>query len=121
MQIGLVSPLNIDITNWSPLEGGKKTTENLAVRNIVTEWGGLSGKFGVLKTRFLVHEAITGKSKDDVVDQFEECNFCMNNLGKQSRLLASLIGRTIDLNKPRHRFGSLLICSKRRFRKDKRR
>ena len=83
VEIGSVSPLNIDITNRTPLEGDKKTTGNLAVRKIVSEWDGLSEKFGVLTTRFLTHEAITGKSKDDedeVAAQFEECNYYMNDL-----------------------------------------
>ena len=91
-EIGTVSPLNIDITNWSPLEGDKKTIGNMAVRKVVSEWDGLSKKFGMLTTRFLSHEVLTGKSKEDMVSQFEECNYYMNDLGNKSRLLASLIG-----------------------------
>ena len=45
----------------------------------------------LLTIRFLTHDAITGKSKDDVVAQSEECNYYMNHLGNKSRLLASLI------------------------------
>ena len=74
-----------------PSEDNKKTTGNLAVRKIVPEWDGLLEKFRVLTTRFLTHEAIrTGKSKDEVVAQFEECNYCMIDLGKKSRLLLVL-------------------------------
>ena len=35
-EIGSVSPLNIDITNWTPLEGDKKTTGNMAVRKVAS-------------------------------------------------------------------------------------
>ena len=37
---------------------------------VVSEWDGLAEKSGVLKTRFLVHDNITGKSKDGMVAQF---------------------------------------------------
>ena len=62
VEIGSAPPLNIDITNWTPLEDDKKTTGNLAVRKIVSEWDGLSEKFGVLTSRFLTHETITGST-----------------------------------------------------------
>jgi hypothetical protein len=92
IEIGSVAPLNIDLSTMSPLEGTKRTSGNLALRKILSEWDGLASKFGNLKTRFLAHEAVTGQTKDDVVKQFLECNHYMNELGNKARLLASRIG-----------------------------
>jgi hypothetical protein len=92
VEIGTVSPLNIDLTGLSPLEGASKTSSNLALRRMLLEWDGLARKFGNLKSRFLAHEAMTGQTRDNVVAQFVECNFFMNELGNKARLLASRIG-----------------------------
>jgi hypothetical protein len=88
-----VSPLHIDLTDLAPLEGLERTTGNRALRRIVLEWDGLAEKFGVLKNRFLAHEALTGQTREDVVAQFSECNLYVNELGNKARLLASRIGK----------------------------
>jgi hypothetical protein len=93
IQIGSVTLLNIDLTGLSPLEVAKRTAGNLALRKILNEWDGLSEKFEALKTRFLMHEAATGQTKEDIVAQFEECNCHMKELGNKARLLASHIGK----------------------------
>jgi len=93
VEIGAVPPLNIDLSDLSPLEGEKKTSGNLALRRIMLEWDGLAGKFGALRNRFLAHESLTGRTRDDVMAQFVECNHYMNELGNKARLLASRIGR----------------------------
>jgi hypothetical protein len=92
-EIGSVSALNIDLTGMSPLEGTKRTAGNLAMRRVLSEWDSLAACFRVLKSRFLDHEALTGKTRDDVVLQFHECNHCMNELGNKARLLSARVGR----------------------------
>jgi hypothetical protein len=94
VEIGTVLPLNVNLTDLAPLEGDSKTPDNRAMRRIVLEWDGVAEKFGTLKNRFVALEALTGRTKDDVVAQFEECNqHCMNWLGNKALLLASRIGQ----------------------------
>jgi hypothetical protein len=93
LEIGSITPLNVDLTSLTPLEGTKRTAGNLGVRKVLSEWDGLAKKFGMLKERFLAHEALTGKAQEDVVGQFAECNHYMNELGNKARLLASRIGK----------------------------
>jgi hypothetical protein len=38
---------------------------------------------------FLAHEVLSGKTRDDAVAHFEECNHCTNKIGNKVRLLAS--------------------------------
>jgi hypothetical protein len=47
----------------------------------------------MLLGRFLAHEILTGKTRDEVVSQFEECNHHINKLRNKARLLLSQIGR----------------------------
>jgi hypothetical protein len=42
---------------------------------------------------FLAHEVLSGKTRDDAVAHFEECNHCTNKIGNKVRLLASWIGK----------------------------
>jgi hypothetical protein len=93
LEIGAITPLNVDLTTLSPLEGNKRSAGNLGLRKILSEWDGLAEKFGLLKNRFVAHEALTGQTKEDVVSQFVECNHYMNELGNKARLLASRIGK----------------------------
>jgi hypothetical protein len=91
-EIGTLTPLNVDELNLTPLEGSKRTPGNVALRRIVMEWDGLAEKFGALKNRFLMHEALTGATKDDVTAHVVECDHFMNKLGNKARLLAARIG-----------------------------
>jgi hypothetical protein len=92
-EIGVIPPLNIDLSGVTPLEGNEQSSENLALRKIMFEWDGLAKQFGALKERFLAHEGVTGRTKDHVVTQFLECNHYVNELGNKARLLASRIGK----------------------------
>ena len=67
LDIGSMTPLNVDLTTLSPLEGTKRTAGDLGVRKVLSEWDGLAKKFGILKDRFAAHEALTGQTKEEVV------------------------------------------------------
>ena len=68
-EIGVISPLNLDLTQVSLLEGKARSVGNLALRRIMFEWDGLALKFGALKSRLLSSESMAHQMRDDVVLQ----------------------------------------------------
>ena len=91
-EIGNISPLNLDLTKVTPLSDKSRSVGNQALRRIIFQWDGLAEKFGNLKSRLLSNEIISQQMRDDVVAQFLESNFYVNELGNKARLLAARLG-----------------------------
>jgi hypothetical protein len=114
--IGSISPLNIDLSDMEPLADPDISTERKAVRKILLEWDRLGQSFGDIKLRLASHEDAGTLMRENFIEQFQECNYFMNDLGNKTRLCCQhVLERMAAQTELKRQFGKLWEFFKKKW------